>query len=205
MRLYYSPGACSLSPHIVLRELGYDFDLERVDNASKTTETGRDFLSVNGKGYVPTLQFDDGDVLTEGAAIVQYLADSKPHAKLAPPPGTLERARLQEHLNFIASELHNAFTPLFNEKAVDGEKAAAPERIARRLDNVEAMLADGRPHLLGEAFSVADIYLFVVAGWTIPTGVGLDRWPHLRAHFERVAARTAVQAAMRAEGLNLPI
>jgi glutathione S-transferase len=202
MRLYYSPGACSLSPHIVLRELGYDFDLERVDNASKTTETGHDFLSVNRKGYVPALQFDDGAVLTEGAAIVQYLADCKPQAKLAPPPGTLERARLQEHLNFIASELHNAFTPLFNEKAVDGEKSAAPDRIARRLDNVESMLADGRPHLLGEAFSVADIYLFVVAGWTIPTGIGLDRWPHLRAHFERLAARPAVQAAMRAEGLN---
>jgi glutathione S-transferase len=202
MRLYYSPGACSLSPHIVLRELGYDFDLERVDNASKTTETGHDFLSVNRKGYVPALQFDDGAVLTEGAAIVQYLADCKPQAKLAPPPGTLERARLQEHLNFIASELHNAFTPLFNEKAVGGEKSAAPDRIARRLDNVESMLADGRPHLLGEAFSVADIYLFVVAGWTIPTGIGLDRWPHLRAHFERLAARPAVQAAMRAEGLN---
>jgi glutathione S-transferase len=202
MRLYYSPGACSLSPHIVLRELGYDFDLERVDNASKTTETGRDFISVNRKGYVPALQFDDGAVLTEGAAIVQYLADCKPQAKLAPPPGTLERARLQEHLNFIASELHNAFTPLFNEKAVGGEKSAAPDRIARRLDNVESMLADGRPHLLGEAFSVADIYLFVVAGWTIPTGIGLDRWPHLRAHFERLAARPAVQAAMRAEGLN---
>jgi glutathione S-transferase len=202
MRLYYSPGACSLSPHIVLRELGYDFALERVDTVDKTTETGRDFLSINRKGYVPALQFDDGGVLTEGVAIIQYLADSHPQAKLAPPRGTLERARLQEHLNFIASELHNAFTPLFNDNAADTEKAAAPERIARRLNNVEAILADGRRHLLGEAFSVADIYLFVVAGWTIPTGIGLDRWPHLHAHFDRVAARPAVQAAMRAEGLN---
>jgi glutathione S-transferase len=202
MRLYYSPGACSLSPHIVLRELGYDFALERVDNATKTTENGRDFLAVNRKGYVPALQFDDGEVLTEGAAIVQYLADSRPQAKLAPGPGTMERARLQEHLNFIASELHNAFTPLFNDSAADDEKRAAPGRIARRLDNIEAMLADGRPHLLGEAFSVADIYLFVVAGWTKPTGIGLDRWPRLRRHFERIAARPSVQAAMQAEGLN---
>jgi glutathione S-transferase len=202
MRLYYSPGACSLSPHIVLRELGYDFALERVDNATKTTESGRDFLSVNRKGYVPALQLDNGEVLTEGAAIVQYLADNRPQANLAPAPGTMERARLQEHLNFIASELHNAFTPLFSDGAADAEKRVAPGRIARRLDNVEAMLADGRPHLLGEALSVADIYLFVVAGWTKPTGIGLDRWPRLSRHFERIAARPAVQAAMQAEGLN---
>lgn len=202
MRLYYSPGACSLSPHIVLRELNCDFALERVDNASKKTETGRDFLAINRKGYVPALQLDDGSVLTEGAAIVQYLADSRPEAKLAPAPGTMQRVRLQEQLNFIASELHNAFTPLFNEKAAEAEKAAAPARIARRFDNVEAMLADGRPHLLGEDFSVADIYLFVVASWTKPTGIDLEKWPHLRAHHARMAARPAVQAAMLTEGLN---
>jgi glutathione S-transferase len=202
MRLYYSPGACSLSPHIVLRELNCNFALERVDNASKKTETGRDFLAINRKGYVPALQLDDGSVLTEGAAIVQYLADSRPEAKLAPAPGTMQRVRLQEQLNFIASELHNAFTPLFNEKAAEAEKAAAPARIARRFDNVEAMLADGRPHLLGEDFSVADIYLFVVASWTKPTGIGLEKWPHLRAHHARMAARPAVQAAMLTEGLN---
>lgn len=202
MKLYYAPGACSLSPHIVLRELDYDFALERVDAATGKTETGRDFLSINRKGYVPALQLDDGDVLTEGAAIVQYLADGKPEAQLAPAPGTIERVRLQEHLNFIASELHNAFTPLFNSKAAAAEKNAAPDRIARRFDNVEAMLADGRPHLLGEALSVADIYLFVVAGWAGPTGIGLDRWPRLRAHSDRIAARPAVQAAMQAEGLS---
>jgi len=202
MRLYYSPGACSLSPHIVLREINCDFALERVDNASKKTETGRDFLAINRKGYVPALQLGDGAVLTEGAAIVQYLADSKPDAKLAPAPGTMERVRLQEQLNFIASELHNAFTPLFSDTALESEKAAAPARIARRFDNVEAMLADGRPHLLGDDFSVADIYLFVVVSWTKPTGIGLERWPHLRAHYDRMAARPAVQAAMQAEGLN---
>jgi glutathione S-transferase len=202
MKLFYAPGACSLSPHIVLRELHYDFTLERVDTSNKRTETGRDFLAINRKGYVPALQLDDGGVLTEGVAIVQYLADRKPEAKLAPAPGSFERARLQEQLNFIASELHKAFTPLFNGKAVEAEKTAAPERIARRLDHVEALLADGRPHVLGKDLSVADIYLFVVAGWTKPTGLGLDRWPNLRAHSDRIAARPAVQAALQAEGLQ---
>jgi glutathione S-transferase len=202
MKLYYSPGACSLSPHIVLRELGADFELERVDNATKITEAGRDYRTVTAKGYVPALQLRNGDVLTEGAAIVQYLADSQPEAKLAPAPGTFERVRLQEQLNFIASELHNAFTPLFNSKASEPEKKAAPDRVASRFDHVETTLSDGRAYLLGEAFGIADIYLFVVASWAAPTGIGLDRWPHLRAHSERVAARPAVQAAMRAEGLT---
>lgn len=202
MRLYYSPHACSLSPHIVLRELGYDFALERVDLTSKRTETGRDFLGVNRKGYVPALELDDGAVLTEGAAIIQYLADTRPEAKLAPAPGTMQRVRLQEQLTFIASELHNAFTPLFSGTASETEKSAALLRIARRFDDIEALLADRRPHLLGENFSIADIYLFVVVSWTRLTGIGLDKWPLLRTHYERMSARPAVQAAMRAEGLE---
>ncbi len=202
MKLYYSPGACSLSPHIVLRELGYDFELERVDHATKTTEGGRDFLSVNAKGYVPALQLRDGEVLTEGAAIVQYLADAKSDTTLVPAPGTIERARLQEQLNFIASELHKAFSPLFGGSTQDAEKQAAVDRVALKLDQVEAALADGRPYLLGNSFTVADAYLFVVSGWTKPTGIGLDRWPNLRAHSERVGKRPNVQAALRAEGLN---
>lgn len=201
MKLYYAPGACSLSPHISLREAGVSFDLEKVDTRTRRTESGADYLSINAKGYVPALQLDDGEVLTEGAAVVQFIADRHPDAGLAPAGGTLERARLQEHLNFIASELHKAFTPLFDPSAPEAAKQAAPAAVARRLDHVERLLADGRAFLLGERFSVADAYLFTVASWTGPTGIGLDRWPRLAAFVARVAARPSVQAAMRAEGL----
>ena len=201
MKLYYAPGACSLSPHISLREAGAAFDLERVDTRTRTTESGADYLAINPKGYVPALQLDDGEVLTECAAVVQFIADRHPAAGLAPANGSLERARLQEHLNFIASELHKAFTPLFDPSAPEAAKQAAPAAVARRLDHVEWLLADGRAYLLGERFSVADAYLFTVASWTGPTGIGLDRWPRLAAFVARVAARPAVQAAMQAEGL----
>lgn len=201
MKLYYSPGACSLSPYISLREAGVSFDLERVDLASRTTAGGEDFAKVNPKGYVPALRLDDGEVLTEGAAMVQFIADRHPKAGLAPANGTLERARLQEHLNFIASELHKAFSPLFGSSVSEEAKQAAAANVARRLDHFERLLADGRPYLLGERFSVADAYLFTVASWTGPTGIGLDRWPNMAAFVARVAARPSVQAAMRAEGL----
>jgi glutathione S-transferase len=201
MKLYYAPGACSLSPHISLREAGVSFDLEKVDTRTRRTESGADYLSINAKGYVPALQLDDGEVLTEGAAVVQFIADRHPDVGLAPAGGTLERARLQEHLNFIASELHKAFTPLFDPSAPEDAKQAAPAAVARRLDHVERLLADGRAFLLGERFSVADAYLFTVASWTGPTGIGLDRWPRLAAFVARVAARPSVRAAMRAEGL----
>lgn len=199
MKLYYMPGACSLSPHISLREAGAPFELDRVD-AGKT-ESGKDYKTVNAKGYVPALQLDSGEVLTEGAAVVQYIADQHPGTGLAPPSGTLERARLQEHLNFIASELHKAFGPLFDPSASDEAKAAAPAKVAMRLDHIEKALGDGRSYLLGEKFSVADAYLFAVASWTGPTKIGLDRWPKLKAFVARVSERPAVQAAMKAEGL----
>lgn len=201
MKLYYAPGACSLSPHISLREAGVSFDLEKVDTRTRRTESGVDYLSINPKGYVPALQLDGDEVLTEGAAVVQFIADRHPDAGLAPANGTLERARLQEHLNFIASELHKAFTPLFDPSAPEAAKQAAPAAVARRLDHVERLLADGRAYLLGERFSVADAYLFTVASWTGPTGIALDRWPKLASFVARVAARPSVQAAMRAEGL----
>ncbi|HEX6016014.1 MAG TPA: glutathione transferase GstA [Geminicoccaceae bacterium] len=201
MKLYYAPGACSLSPHIVLREAGLDFHLERVDLASQKTETGADYRAINPKGYVPALQLDDGQVLTEGAAIVQYLADRKPEAGLVPPAGTLERARVQEHLNFVASELHKAFSPLFSPATSTEAKDAARAKVRQRLDDVERMLADGRPFLVGDRFTVADAYLFVVAGWAKPTEIGLVAWPHVEAFVDRVGAREAVQEAMRAEGL----
>lgn len=201
MKLYYAPGACSLSPHISLREAGVSFDLERVDLASRKTASGEDFSKINPKGYVPALRLDDGEVLTEGAAMVQFIADKYPAAGLAPVNGTLERVRLQEHLNFIASKLHKAFSPLFNPSTSGEAKQAAVASIARRLDHFERVLGDGRLYLLGERFSVADAYLFTVASWAGPTGIGLDRWPKVAAFVARVAARPSAQAAMRAEGL----
>lgn len=201
MKLYYAPGACSLSPHIVLREAGLNFELERVDLATHKTESGADFGSVNPKGYVPALRLQDGEVLTEGAAIVQYLADIAPQSGLAPKPGTLARARMQEHLNFVASELHKAFGPLFTPGTPEEGKKAAVVQVGRRFDLIEKVLADGRPYLLGQEFSPADAYLFVVSSWAVPTGIGLAKWPKLAAFVERVAARPKVREAMKAEGL----
>jgi len=201
VKLYYTPGACSLSPHIVLREAGFDFELEKVDLSTHKTESGADFYTINPKGYVPALVLDDGQVLTEGAAIIQYVADLRREAHLAPPPGTLERARLQEQLIFIAAELHKAYAPLFSPAASEEAKAAARDNVARRLDLVERQFSDGRPYLLGQQLSVADIYLFVVAGWAEKMGVGLERRPKLADFLNRVRSREAVQAALRAEGL----
>lgn len=201
MKLYYAPGACSLSPHIVLRETASAFDLERVDTTTKRTESGENYGEVNPMGYVPALRLDDGHVLTEGAAIVQYLADTHADHGLAPEPGTVARAEMQGHLNFTASELHKAFGPLFDPTADDVVKSAAKTKVARRFDHVESVLSDGRDHLLGAAFTVADAYLFTVANWAIPTGIGLDAWPKLAAFVERVRSRPSVQAALAAEGL----
>jgi glutathione S-transferase len=201
MKLYYAPGACSLSPHIALRETGLPFTLEKVDTKTKTTETGADFYAVNPRGYVPALELDDGEVLTEGAAIVQYIADLKPDTGLAPKPATLARARLQEELNFVSSELHKGFGPLFNPTLAEAEKSAVKDKLARRFDDVEAKLADGRSYLLGETFSVADGYLFTVANWGGHVGFPIDRWPKVQALMARVAARPTVKHAMQAEGL----
>ncbi len=201
MKLYYSPGACSLAPHISLREAGASFVLVRVDTTSGKTESGDDFSKVNPKGYVPALRLENGEVLTEGAAVVQFIADRYPEANLAPVNGTIERARLQEHLNFIASELHKAFSPLFNSAISQEAKQAASATVARRLDDIERHFADGRSYLLGDRFTVADAHLFAVASWAGPTGIGLERWPNIASFIARVAARPSVQAAMRAEGL----
>ncbi len=201
MELYYKPGACSLASHIALRETGADFDLVRVDTATGRTEDGRDYAALNPKGYVPALRLADGRVLTEGAAILQFVADRSPAAGLA-PAGGFERARLQEHLNFIASELHKAFTPFFSGADLDGPaREAALVRLRAKLSHAEAALADGRDHLLGEGFTVADAYLFVVAGWSAHIGLPLDEFPRLAAFLARVADRQSVRAALRAEGL----
>jgi glutathione S-transferase len=201
MKLFYAPGACSLSPHIVLREAGATFTLEKVDTKAGTTESGADYSRINAKGYVPALQIDNNLVLTEGAAVVQFIADRHPDANLAPAAGTLERARLQEHLNFIASEVHKAFTPLFKAESSEEMKSAATVNVRRRLGQIEAQLADGRTYLMGEDFTIADAYLFTVANWATPTGIGLADWPRLEALVARVKERPSVKAAMAAEGL----
>jgi glutathione S-transferase len=199
MKLYYSPGACSLSPHIVAREAGLPLSLVRVDTKSRKTASGDEYLAINGKGYVPLLELDDGTRLSEGPAIVQYLADRAPGSRLAPPNGTLPRYQLQEWLNFITSELHKQFSPLFDPSHGDDVKARFRDKIAGRLDWLVKQLGD-RDYLTGE-FSVADAYLFTVLNWTKWTGIDLSRWPVLERYVERVAARPQVQAALKEEGL----
>ncbi|HZW23293.1 glutathione transferase GstA [Noviherbaspirillum sp.] len=200
MKLYYSTGACSLSPHIVLRELGFSFDLERVNLASKKTAGGEDYLEVNPKGYVPALVLDNGEVLTEGPAIVQYLADQAPEKQLAPAAGTMPRYHLVEWLNFISTELHKTFSPLFKPNTPEETKQASRDTIAARLHIVEKQL-QGRDYLTGNQFSVADAYLFTVLCWARPMKFDLGQWPAVQAYMQRVAARPAVHEAMKAEGL----
>ena len=201
MKLYYKPGACSLASHIILKEIGNDFEIEGVDTEKQITESGDDFSRINPKGYVPVLRLDDGKTLTEGAAILQYLADQNPEAGLAPESGTLERARLQEHLNYTSTELHKAFGPFFSPEASDEEKQKAKNNVERKMDHFESIFDDGRNYLIGDKFSVADAYFFVVSNWAIPTGIGLDKWPRIADFSTRVAGREKVQNAMRAEGL----
>ena len=201
MKLFYAPGACSLSPHIVLRELGLPFALEAVDLQTKRTTSGANFTDINPKGYVPALQLDDGEVLTEGAAIVQYLADKHAPGTLAPVAGTVERARVNGHLNFISAELHKAFGPLFNPALAPEAREAAIANLGRKLDVVEKVLADERPYLTGPDFTVADVYLFVVLSWAPKLGVDLAHWPHLGGFSQRVTTRAAVQEAVAAEKL----
>jgi glutathione S-transferase len=200
MKLYYSPGACSLSPHIALREAGLNFELVQVDLASKKTASGQNYLEINPAGYVPCLQLDDGRTLTEGPAILQYLADQVPGKLLAPANGSFERYYLQQWLNFISTELHKSFSPLFNPGASEDWKNAVRQTIAARLGVVATRLKDA-PYLLGDSLSVADIYLFVVLGWAAYVNLDLSPWPALQAFMGRVGGREAVQAALRAEGL----
>jgi glutathione S-transferase len=200
MKLYYAPGACSLSPHIIARELGLPITLQKVNTKDKTMEGGGDFWKVNPRGYVPVLELDDGDKLTEGPAIVQYLADQKPEAGLAPKNGTKERYHLQEWLNFLTSEVHKQFSPLFKPNTPEEYKKIAKENLAGRFDWMDKQLA-GKEYLTGKQFTVADAYAFVLLGWTKPTQIDLAKWPNLQAFHKRVAARPKVKEAMQAEGL----
>lgn len=200
MKLYYSPGACSLSPHIALREAGLPFEAVLAPTKTKKLPDGTDFTTLNTKGYVPLLELDDGQRLTEGPAIVQYIADQVPAKKLAPAFGTMERYRLMEWLNFITSELHKGFSPLFNPAMPEEGKALSRAQLSKRLAWVNEQL-EGRDYLLGASFSVADPYLFTVAGWGKHVGVDISGLANLGAYMGRVAARPAVQEALKAEGL----
>jgi glutathione S-transferase len=199
MKLYYSPGACSLSPHIVAEEAGIALDLEKVDLKTHKTENGEDFYAVNPKGYVPALKLDNGTVLAEGVAIVQYLADQKPASHLAPECGTLERYKLQEWLTFINSEIHKTFSPLFATPSED-VKAEAKAKLAKRFDYVNKELT-GKDFLLGANFTAADAYFFVMLTWANHMKVDLAPYSNLHTFFAKVFARPKVHAAMKAEGL----
>jgi glutathione S-transferase len=199
MKLYFTPGACSLSPHIVAREVGFEPELVKIDSNKKTSD-GRDFLTINPKGYVPALELDDGKILTEGPAIVQYLADQRPAAGLVPAAGTFERYRVQEMLGYINSELHKTFSPLFNPKTPQETRDERLEYLRKRFAFIDQGL-EGKSFLFGESFGVADAYLFVVTNWAKFVKLDLSELKNLTAFQERVAARPAVRAAMTAEGL----
>lgn len=200
MKLYYTPGACSMAPHIALREAGLNFDLERVDLQGRKTETGADYTTVNPKGYVPALKLDNGELLTEAAVLLQYIADQKPESGLIPKAGTLERYRVQEWLHFIATELHKSFGGLFNPAATEDMRKASMDNITRRFGYVDSKLG-GDGFLTGPQFTVADAYLCTVLGWCNFLKLDLSPWPKLGAYAGRVTSRPKVLETLKAEGL----
>lgn len=200
MKLYFSPGACSLSPHIVAEEAGLPCEYILASTKSHKLQDGTDFYSINPLGYVPFLVLDDDQTLREGPVIVQYLADQVPHKNLIPAAGTMERYKVLEWLNFIGTELHKSFGPLFKPGTPEDYKPVARQALRGRFEWVEQQLA-GKQYLMGDQFTVADAYLFTVSGWGKHVGLDLGDLPHLQAYLARVGSRPAVQAALRAEGL----
>lgn len=200
MKLYYSPGTCSLASHIALYETGLQFETDRLIKTTKMTTGGENYMQINPKGYVPALKLDNGSILTEGAAVLQYIADQKPDSGLAPPCGTMERYHLQEWLTYISSEIHKSFSPLFNKDASEDVKSHAHSMLSKRLVYAEAQLAD-KPFLMGDRFTVADAYFFVVMNWSKIVGFDLAPVPNIKKYLASIALRPAVQAAMKAEGL----
>jgi glutathione S-transferase len=200
MKLYYSPGACSMAPHIVANEAGLTLDLVKVDIANKKTADGDDFWLVNAKGYVPALRLDDGSVLTEVGVICQYLADQKPESGLAAKAGTMARYREMEALNFVSSEVHKQLGAMFNPKMTPEMKEVQMGVVERRLKPLEQSFA-GKSYMMGEQFTAADAYLFNVLNWTNPLKIDLGKWPNLQAFMARVGARPKVQQTLKAEGL----
>jgi len=200
MKLYYSPGACSLAPHIALQEAGLTYEAEKVDLREKKTAGGADFTKINPKGYVPTLQLDNGEILTEGSALLAYIGELAPAAHLIMPAGTMGNFRVREWLAFIGSELHKNFGPLFRPTTPEATREAQLETLRRRFGFVNEALA-GKSYLAGEQFTVADAYLYTVLRWTVRLQIDLSAWPQLTAFMARVSARPAVQATLQAEGL----
>jgi glutathione S-transferase len=200
MKLYYFSGACSLASNVALREAGLKFDLVKVDRRTRKAADGLDFSEVNPKGYVPALMLDNGGVLTENIAVLQYIADRNPAAKLAPPAGTMERYRLIEWLAFISTEIHKNFSPLFRDDAHDEVKAYARKLLGVRLDYLNRAIGD-KPFLMGDTFTVADGYLFTVFGWGRFVNIDPGQWPQLQRHGERVGSRPQVIEALKSEGL----
>jgi glutathione S-transferase len=200
MKLFYTPGACSLAPHIVAREAGIDLELDKVDGKSKRTADGSDFLAINPKGYVPALQLDDGEVLTEGPVIAQYLADRKPSAGLAPAAGTIARYRLLEMLGYINSEIHKTYSPLFNPNIAPATREERLAYLRKRYGLIEQRLSKHQ-YLIGDSFTIADAYLFTITRWADIVKLDLSDFPNVRGFQARIAARPAVQAAMKTEGL----
>ena len=201
MKLYYAPGACSLSPHIVSREAGIELELEQVDIREKKTKSGKDFLSINAKGQVPVLEMDAGQRLTEGPIIVQYLAAQKNATDLMPAAASPDRYRVQEWLNFVGSEMHKTYGPLFRPTTPDEFKRLSREIIGKRLDWIDQQLA-GKHYLTGDKFTVADAYMFTVLRWSPRVEIDLGKWPNVKAYVDRVAARPKVQEALKAEGVQ---
>lgn len=200
MKLYYTPVACSMAPHIALREAGLEFELVKVDLATKVTENGDDFNAINPKGYVPALELDNGEILTEVAAILQYIGDQKPGSGLTPEAGTMARYRLAEMLSFLSGELHKSFSPLFDPTTSDEARQAIAERIGRRFAYINEQL-EGQDYIMGDTFSVADTYLNTILGWARHTQMDLSAWPNITAYADRIMARPAVQETFKAEGL----
>jgi len=201
MKLYYLQGACSLASHIMLKEVGADFDIELVDPAAGRTATGQNYRDINPNGYVPALDVGNNIVLSEGVAVLQYIADSNPDKAFSPALGSVARARLQQFLNFGAAELHKSWSPLFSDMSTDTEKTAAVKKVASKFDYLESELSDGRDFLVENQFSVADAYIFVLSNWANFQGIDLKAWPNLAKYVDRIMARPATRAAMQAEGL----
>jgi glutathione S-transferase len=198
MKLYFNPSVCSLAPHIALREAGIKFELVKVDIRAHTVADGSDYYKINPKGYVPVLQLDNGEYLTEGSVISEYIADLNPAANLVPPVGTMARVRLREWMAFISTEIHKGFGPLFNPKMTDELKDMTRAKLASRLDWTVEQLGE-KTYLMGETFTIADAYLFTVLGWGKWTGVDISKWPSLVSYCERIAQRPHVAGAMAAE------